>query len=265
MNGLEVFTQGDTAVRTKMIDGEPCILLGDIVNAIGLKSTPAQVAQRLPDGVQKTDTIEDRLGRTQRATWVTEAGLYRVALRANTERAEPFIEWVTGEVLPTIRRTGSYSVAESSAPALPQSYADALRELASTVEAKELAMQRAEVAEARVVEDAPKVEAHDAFMDSHGCYSMADAARLVTNCELGRTKFMDWLRSEGILQKVTNLPYREHDHRFKVTAGTHDEGSRGAVAHRTTRVRPEGIDWLRERYARQAAAPTALIALVGGA
>lgn len=77
MSALEVFAQGDTAVRTKVIDGEPCILLGDVIAGLGLKSTPSQVAQRLPDGVRRMDTISDRLGREQRATWVTYANASR--------------------------------------------------------------------------------------------------------------------------------------------------------------------------------------------
>lgn len=253
MSALEVFTQGDTAVRTKLIDGEPCVLLGDIVNALGMKSTPAQVAQRLPEGVRRTDTLETA-GGPQRATFVTEAGLYRVVMRSDSPKAEPFIEWVTGEVLPAIRATGSYSM--TPAPAIPQSFAEAM-ELAAR-QARELEQAAAELAVA-----APKVEAFDDLMGADGCFDMGGAARAVTREELGRTKFMAWLREERILQKVTNLPYREYDRYFRVTVGSHAEGERGTVAHRTTRVRPEGIDWLRKRY-KQRSTP-ALVALAGGA
>lgn len=264
MTALEVFTQGDTAVRTKMIDGVACILLGDIVNAIGLKSTPAQVAQRLPDGVRRMDTIEDRLGRTQRATFITEAGLYRVVMRCdNLAATEPFIEWVTGEVLPAIRRTGSYSTtpAEPVTPALPQSYADALRELASTVEAKELATARAEQAEAQVAVAAPKVEAFDAFMDADGTYSMAAGARMLG---MSRPELFKRLRAEAIFQKGENLPYRPYDKYFFMRPGTRPDGNGGTVATLTPKLRPEAIDWLRRRL-RAEVLPSGLVALAGGA
>ena len=53
------------------------------------------------------DTI-DSLGRTQQATFVTESGLYDVIIRSDSENAKPFRKWVTSEVLPSIRKTGSY-------------------------------------------------------------------------------------------------------------------------------------------------------------
>ena len=60
------------------------------------------------DDVQKMDTI-DSLGRTQRANHVNESGLYSLILGSRKPEAKRFKKWVTSEVLPAIRKTGSYS------------------------------------------------------------------------------------------------------------------------------------------------------------
>lgn len=258
MADLEIFTQGDTTMRTKMIDGEGCVLLGDVVVALGLRSTPSQVAQRLPEGVRKLDTLETA-GGSQRATWVTEAGLYRVALRANTERAEPLIEWVTGEVLPTIRRTGSYGVGSTRPIALTDDelVLKAMNILGSKVEAL---TARAETAEAKVIEDAPKVEAWEDLMDSDGYFDMNVAARIFG---YGLVNFYRRLRDERIIMPSQTLPYRQYDRYFFQKPGTRKNSAGETVATFVTKLRPEGVAWLHKRL-NPGARPAGLVALIGG-
>jgi toxin-antitoxin system, toxin component, bro family (fragment) len=59
------------------------------------------------DDVQKLDTI-DALGRTQQSNFINESGLYALIFGSKKESAKTFKRWVTSEVLPTIRKTGSY-------------------------------------------------------------------------------------------------------------------------------------------------------------
>lgn len=102
---------------TKMFDGhkltiiekggEPVFLLNDVCNILGL--APRSVRQRLEDDVCSTYPIQDRLGRTQKATFVNEDGLYDVILDSRKPEAKRFRKWITSEVLPSIRKTGSYS------------------------------------------------------------------------------------------------------------------------------------------------------------
>lgn len=103
---------------TKMFDGhkltiiekggEPVFLLNDVCNILGL--APRSVRQRLEDDVCSTYPIQDRLGRTQKATFVNEDGLYDVILDSRKPEAKRFRKWITSEVLPSIRKTGSYSL-----------------------------------------------------------------------------------------------------------------------------------------------------------
>ena len=60
-----------------------------------------------PEGTAKRSTI-DNMGRPQEVTVINEANLYRLISRSNAPNAEPFQDWVCEDVLPTIRKTGSY-------------------------------------------------------------------------------------------------------------------------------------------------------------
>ena len=128
-------------------DGEPRFVLADLCTVLGI-SNSRMVAARLDDderGVSQADTPGGR----QQVTVVTEAGMYSVIIRSDAPNAATFRRWVTHDVLPAIRRTGTYTTS-AAAPALPASYAEALRELATTVEQKEALA-------AKVEADAPKV------------------------------------------------------------------------------------------------------------
>lgn len=118
-NEVQVWNYEGAEVRTVQIDGEPWFVLADICRELEL-STPARVAERLEkDGVSQTHTI-DRMGREQKTTIINESGLYTVILRSDKPQAKPFRKWVTSVVLPSIRKTGSYSVQSKFADLSPQ-------------------------------------------------------------------------------------------------------------------------------------------------
>lgn len=158
-------------VRSRLVDNEPLILLGDVAKVLGIADV-SRLASRLPDGVRQTHPIVDRLGRTQNATWVTEAGFYRVVLRSDSPSAEPFIQWVTEDLLPALRKTGSYALDPAPVFQIPQTYAAAL-ELAAA-QARELEEQQAELAIA-----APKADAFDSFLSASGDYSVREAVKVL--------------------------------------------------------------------------------------
>ena len=118
-NEVQVWNYEGAEVRTVQIDGEPWFVLADICRELEL-STPARVAERLEkDEVSQTHTI-DRMGREQKTTIINESGLYTVILRSDKPQAKPFRKWVTSEVLPSIRKHGSYSVQSQFADLSPQ-------------------------------------------------------------------------------------------------------------------------------------------------
>lgn len=119
MNELQTFTYNNIQFRTiTMNDGEKWFVLKDVCDILGL-STPARVAERL-DEDEKGMSLIHTPGGKQEMTVISESGLYNVVLRSDKPEAKPFRKWVTAEVLPAIRKTGSYSVpkAEKSNKAL---------------------------------------------------------------------------------------------------------------------------------------------------
>ena len=118
-NEIQVWNYESSEIRTVQVNGEPWFVLADVCKVLEL-STPARVAERLEkDEVSQTHTI-DRMGREQKTTIINEAGLYTVILRSDKPQAKPFRKWVTSEVLPSIRKHGSYSVQSQFADLSPQ-------------------------------------------------------------------------------------------------------------------------------------------------
>ena len=108
MSNIRIFNYNSVEVRTIQKDGEPWFVLRDVCNVLGL-GTPARVAERLDTDEVSQTHITDSMGRQQETTIINESGLYNVILRSDKPEAKPFRKWVTSEVIPAIRRHGSYS------------------------------------------------------------------------------------------------------------------------------------------------------------
>lgn len=112
MDNLQIFNYGEIPVRTVLLDGEPWWVLADVCRVLDLKN-PTHVANRLDDDEKQrlgfNPTSDVGLGHNG-ATVINESGLYKVILRSDKPEAKAFSRWVTHEVLPTIRKTGSYGV-----------------------------------------------------------------------------------------------------------------------------------------------------------
>jgi prophage antirepressor-like protein len=104
---LQIFQyESDFQFRTMDINGENWFVLADACRALDIKN-PSDAAKRLDDdekGIAPADTLRG----TQSMLIVNESGLYSLILRSDKPQAKKFKKWVTSEVLPSIRRTGSY-------------------------------------------------------------------------------------------------------------------------------------------------------------
>lgn len=104
---LQIFNNEEFGeIRTVTKDDEVLFCLGDLCRILEL--TAKGVKQRLADEVISNYPIPDTLGRIQNTIFVNEDGLYDVILDSRKENARKFRKWVTSEVLPSIRKTGSY-------------------------------------------------------------------------------------------------------------------------------------------------------------
>ncbi len=151
---LQQFEFSGTLVRTLLVDGEPCFVARDLCTVLEIRNTADAVASLDSDekGVATTDT----LGGAQQMTYVTEAGMYSLVLRSRKPEAKAFKRWITHEVLPKIRQTGSYGAAPASHPDM-LTRADLARMVLEAEEEKAAAVAQLEAA-------APKVAYHDRYV-----------------------------------------------------------------------------------------------------
>lgn len=122
MNDLQIFTYESNEVRTVMRNGEPWFVLKDVCRVLSIGNPDDVFA--LPDNDEKGVAQIDTPGGKQKMSIINESGLYNVILRSDKPEAKPFRKWVTGTVLPSIRRTGGYSIGK----ALPETDKTALAE-----------------------------------------------------------------------------------------------------------------------------------------
>ena len=105
MQNLITYNFNQNQIRTEVVDGNPWFCLSDCCQALGIKnaSTTVTLSEK---GVGKTYTLTN--GGKQQITIINEPNLYRLIFRSNKPQAQAFADWVCGEVLPSIRKTGAY-------------------------------------------------------------------------------------------------------------------------------------------------------------
>ena len=110
MNQLEIFKNREFGeIRTVTIDGEPWFIGKDVAEILGYSNSRKAILDHVDDE-DKTDgvTIRDAIGREQAAVAINESGLYALIFGSKLASAKRFKHWVTSEILPQIRKTGSY-------------------------------------------------------------------------------------------------------------------------------------------------------------
>lgn len=171
------------AIRTLAIDGEPWFVAQDVATILEYSATSA-MTRRLGDedkGVRDLHTP----GGLQQFTIISEAGLYGAIFGSRALGAQAFKRKVTHEILPEIRRTGSYAAPKS----LEQRSLELLGELTAEVQ------RQAQQIEAL----APRADAWDELASAEGDYEVADAAKILARAgvETGRQRLFGQLEQLG--------------------------------------------------------------------
>lgn len=195
--------------------GEPLFVLADLCAVLGLTS-PNKVAERVDPDARSLAPVIDSLGRTQQATVVTEAGMYEVVIRSDSPRAIPFRRWVTSELLPEVRKTGSYMAPQSREQRLALAVIDAQAML--TEKDGQIAMLT------------PSAHSWDMLVESTGDYSLRDAAQILDrdpSIKTGQNRLSTYLRQVGWID-ARGIPYQRH-----VDLGRINAKPQTRVSHRT--------------------------------
>lgn len=185
MPELTAFTFEATEVRTVLIEGEPWFVAADVSTVLELGNPRSSLALLDDDerGVHSMDTP----GGVQSLTVISEAGLYSFILRSRKPQAKAFKRWIIHDVLPAIRRTGSYN-----APA-------ALSFEEMTAHVIEGLQERIAAAEAKAAELESPAAAWRGLSSADGDFTVSDAAKILARdgVATGPRKLYDWLQAEG--------------------------------------------------------------------
>lgn len=112
-NEISIFNFKSTPVRTSTQDGEVWFCLVDVCDSLNLKRGSRVIDRLSEKGVRKTYTLTK--GGKQETIFINESNLYKLIFKSNKPAAIQFGDWVTGEVLPTIRKTGGYGTVDMKA------------------------------------------------------------------------------------------------------------------------------------------------------
>lgn len=135
-NDLVKFEFEGRGVRTVVIEDEPWFVAKDVCEILGIVD-PKSSVRNLDDDEKGVHTMPTP-GGNQRIFIVSESGLYALIFKSRKENAKRFRRWVTGEVLPQIRKTGKYELVPSE---MPKSLPEALRAYADALEREQMLIE----------------------------------------------------------------------------------------------------------------------------
>ena len=109
-NSLQIFTNEEFGqLRTLLINGEPWAVGKDVATMLGYKETAKAIREHVEED-DKGVSVLDTPGGKQEMVIINESGLYSLILSSKLPKAKEFKHWITSEVLPSIRKTGSYAI-----------------------------------------------------------------------------------------------------------------------------------------------------------
>ena len=207
MNELQIFNSEEFGeVRTVVLNSEPMFCLVDVCKALDIKNA-TDVAKRLDDD----ERTRLNLGRQGETNFVTESGLYAVILRSDKPNAKKFRKWITGEVLPSIRKNGGY-IAGQETLSDEELLSKALMVAQRKIDEKNniIAMQ-----DSRIQGMIPKEIFADAVSASHTSILVGDLAKLIcqNGVQIGQKRLFEWLRENNFLIKSgasRNMPKQRY-------------------------------------------------------
>lgn len=183
VNELQIFNNEEFGeIRTITKDNEPMFCLADVCKALEITHVTDVKKRMKKDGVGTAEVI-DSMGRKQKATFINEANLYKVIFQSRKPSAEKFTDWVTDEVIPSIRKNGGY-IANQENLTPEQIVANAL------VVAQNIITQK----DKQIEEMTPKANYFDALVDKKLNTNIRDTAN---ELGVGEKAFVSFLIEKG--------------------------------------------------------------------
>lgn len=187
-DNLQVFNNamfGD--VRIILQNNEPWFVAKDVTNILGYQNSSKAISDHVDADDKLNNETLSSLG--QRGGWlINESGLYSLILSSKLPNAKQFKRWVTSDVLPSLRKYGTYSTD------IPRTLPDALKAYASEIE-------QHNKTKALLEAQRPKVIFADAVSTSNTDILVGDLAKLLSQngYAVGQNRLFEQLRNEGFL------------------------------------------------------------------
>lgn len=243
MNELQVFNNAMFGnVRVLLQGDEPWFVAKDVADTLGYQNGSRDV-NRHTDEEDRTKTMVFDGNQNKETILINESGLYSLVLSSKLPNAKQFKHWVTGEVLPSLRKYGTYSMN------IPRTLPDALKAYASEIEAHNQT-------KALLEEQKPKVLFADAVSTSDTDILIGDLAKLLNQNghNIGQNRLFERLRNEGFLISRKGSSYNSPTQRamemglfrIKETAITHSDGR--VSLNKTPKVTGKGQLYFINRY-----------------
>nr|DAF75860.1 MAG TPA: repressor domain protein [Caudoviricetes sp.] len=243
MNDLQIFknnTFGNVRVLEK--NGDPWFVAKDVCECLEINNS-RQALSRL-DTDEKADVILNDGSQNRRMNIVNEYGLYSLVLSSRKPEAKEFKRWITHEVIPSIRKYGSFNMA------IPRTLPDALNAYANEIEAHQKTQALLEA-------QRPKVLFADSVAASHTSILIGELAKLLHQNgvkDMGQKRLFAWMREHGYLISRKANDYNMPTQRamelglfqIKETTVTHSDGH--ISVSKTPKVTGKGQQYFIDKF-----------------
>lgn len=200
-NSLTIFSFENQNVRTLLIDGVPWFVGKDVATILGYSNARKALKDHIPEKDKKKGvTIRYPLGGEQQPTLINESGLYRLIFKSQLPSAERFTDWVTSEVLPSLRENGGYVVGQERMTEDEYIF-NAMKMMKRRIESYEETIQKQSE---KIEQDRPKVAFADSVHECEGCILIGDLSTFIKQSgyeNIGEKRLFKWMRENGYLVK----------------------------------------------------------------
>ena len=240
MENIQVFNNSEFGdIRTIQLNNETYFVGNDVAKALGYSNYKKAVPTHVSDD-DKLRTQIGYAGQKREVTVINESGLYALIFGSKLESAERFKHWVTSEVLPTLRKTGSYGMPQGK-----ELLALAVIEAQKTIEEKDKEIERMR----------PKEVFADAVASSKDSILIGELAKLIcqNGYSVGQNRLFAWMRDNGYLMvqgASRNIPKQRYVEQglfeIKESSIANPDGSVRLI--KTTKVTAKGQQYFIQKF-----------------
>ena len=243
MNELQIFNSNEFGdIRTVTIDNEPWFVGKDVAMALGYERADNAIRNH----VEEDDKLMHQIsasGQNRQMYIINESGLYALIFGSKLESAKRFKHWVTSDVLPTLRKSGSYSMSQPQGKEL---LALAVLEAQKTIEEKD----------AQIEEMKPHAILGQAITTANTSILVGDMAKILrqNGVDIGGQRLFQWMRDKGYLIKRKgtdwNLPTQRSMEQglFEIKESVHIDGNGCNKISRTPKITGKGQQYFVNKF-----------------